>query len=402
MRFQAFAALMALALVVAGCGDDEELVRDAATGDGDGDGDISTQLPDAIANYADIVHATYVDSLAKAEELQAAVDDLIADPSEETLMVARNVWLDAREPYLLTETYRFYDGPIDNAEDGPEGLINAWPLDENYIDYVEDDASAGIINDPSEAIDAESLLALNGVGSDANVATGFHAIEFLLWGQDLSADGPGDRPYTDFVDGGTADNQDRRRAYLKVVTDLLVEHLEGLVAAWAPDDEDNYRAELLEAAPKEALRRILTGMTILSGFETGGERLQTAYDTADQNDEHSCFSDNTHRDMVQDVRGIQNVYLGTYRTLDGERVDGPSIRAVIAATDDALATRLAMRIQESVDLAEDLVPPFDNEIALDNEDGRARVLELIDSLNEQESDLLDVFELFELDIEIPE
>ena len=80
--------------------------------------------------------------------------------------------------------------------DGPEGLINAWPLDEAYIDYVEGDPAAGVVNDPDTypTIDAELLTSLNEQGGEANISTGWHAIEFLLWGQDLSTDGPGDAP----------------------------------------------------------------------------------------------------------------------------------------------------------------------------------------------------------------
>jgi putative iron-regulated protein len=390
MRFH---VIVAAVLVLSGaCGDDD----DATDNDPDGAGGDDT-LKDAVATYSRIVLASYEDSLAGAEELDAVIGDFLADPTAETLADARDAWLTAREPYLQTEAYRFYDGPIDNPDDGPEGQINAWPLDEAYIDYVEGDETAGIINDPDAPIDAESLLALNEQGGEKNIATGFHAIEFLLWGQDLSEDGPGDRPHTDFVVGGTADNQERRGQYLQVTSALLVEQLEGLVDAWKAGDSDNYRAELAAAKPKEALRRILTGITVLSGFETGGERLQTAYDTGDQEDEHSCFSDNTDRDMVQDVRGIQNVYLGSYERTDGDVVDGTSIEAAVAEVDEGLAEDIAERMEESFELAKALEPPFDREIAFDNTAGRKRVLDLIDSLVAQEKLLMDVFTAFELE-----
>ena len=104
--------LLALPLVLAGCGG------------------LPGNTGDAVANYADIVEATYADTLADAQALDGTLEALVADPSDTTLAAARTAWLDSREPYLQTEVFRFYDGPIDNAEDGPEGLINAWPLDE--------------------------------------------------------------------------------------------------------------------------------------------------------------------------------------------------------------------------------------------------------------------------------
>jgi putative iron-regulated protein len=145
------------------------------------------------------------------------------------MSAAKQAWLDSRDPYLQTEVYRVYDGPIDTPDDGPEGLLNAWPLDEQYIDYVVGDDDAGIING-DDTIDAATLEGLNEVGGEKNVATGYHAVEFLLWGQDLSETGPGERSYTDYVrDGsGTAANQDRRGTYLNVVGTMLVEHLSGV------------------------------------------------------------------------------------------------------------------------------------------------------------------------------
>jgi len=360
-------------------------------------GDEDELINEAAEQYASVVSATYGDALASALALKTEIAAFLDEPSEETLTAAKKAWLASREPYLKTEAFRFYDGPIDNPEDGPEGQLNAWPLDEAYIDYVVGDVDSGIINDPSVAITALALGALNEQGGEKNIATGYHAIEFLLWGQDLSEDGPGERPVTDYT---TADNSERRGQYLQVVTDLLVQDLEGLVQAWS-SGKTNYRAEFLAESPAEKMRRVLTGLIVLSGFETGGERLQTAYDTQDQEDEHSCFSDNTHRDMVGDVLGIQDVYLGTYQKLDGTKLSGTSFFEVVKAKDSALAAELKDRIQTSLELAEALKPPFDQEIK--SSAGRKRVEALIESLRfEQEPLLEDVFRLFELTIPNPE
>lgn len=351
----------------------------------------------AAEQYAAVVSATYGDALASALVLKTEIAAFLSDPSEDTLSAAKEAWLASREPYLKTEAYRFYDGPIDNPDNGPEGQLNAWPLDEAYIDYVASDAEAGIVNDPSLEISADALVALNEEGGEKNIATGYHAVEFLLWGQDLSEDGPGARPFTDYT---TADNAERRAEYLKVVTELLVKDLESLVQAWAPL-EDNYRKAFLAESPREKMRRVLTGLIVLSGFETGGERLQTAYDTQDQEDEHSCFSDNTHRDMVGDILGIQDVYLGNYTKLDGTKLSGTGFFDVVKAKDSALAEELRDRIETSLELAEALKPPFDQEIK--NPEGRTRVEALIESLRfEQEPLLEEVFRLFGLTIPAPE
>ncbi len=361
---------------------------------------LPANAPDAVATYADIVHATYEDSGYGAAELRGAITSFTATPDAAGLDAARTAWLDNRESYLQSEAFRFYDGPIDNPTDGPEGLINAWPMDEAYVDYVEGDETAGIINDPTVPIDADTLMGLNESGGEKNIATGYHAIEFLLWGQDFDDAGPGARPYQDYlIDGDTAaPNAERRAQYLFVIAELLEGHLRGLDDAWE-DTAGSYR-EGFTADGNEftALQNALTGIIVLSGFETGGERLQAALDSGEQEDEHSCFSDNTHRDMVVDVVGIGNVWWGEY----GGEVDGTGLRDVVAEVDADLAASVDDRIDESLALAEALQPPFDQEINPANDEGNARVQALIDSLRTQEELLFEVFSALGMTVEIPE
>jgi putative iron-regulated protein len=368
------------------------------TDDGVGGAGGGAEFPEQVAReaadtYADIVFASYQDSLELALVLHTAIGDFVTEPSETGLDAARTAWLEAREPYLETEVYRFYGGPIDNEEDGPEGTLNAWPLDEAYIDYVEGDEDAGLINDPDVEISAENLVSLNEQGGEKNIATGYHAIEFLLWGQDHDDDGPGARPLSDYT---TGENADRRKLYLLTVSELLVENLEQLADAWA-DGQDNYRADWAELSGEDALRSALTGMLKLSGFETGGERIETALESGSQEDEHSCFSDNTHRDMIQDVQGVENVWYGTYRGLGGD-ISGPGVRAAVVEIDEELAAEVDDLIEASLDAGNALEPPFDQEISFDNPDGRERVQALATSLRALEDGLTEVFRALELDV----
>src|ERR1044072_4726091 len=93
-----------------------------------------------LETYAQIVLATYEDSIAAAREMDAAIDALLANPSEETLNAARERWRVPRIPYSYSEAFRFYAGPID-SDTGPEGQLNGWPLDENHIDRSEEHTS---------------------------------------------------------------------------------------------------------------------------------------------------------------------------------------------------------------------------------------------------------------------
>ena len=348
----------------------------------------------ALKFYRELAYAGYADTLDTARALEVAIAALVAGPSQQTLDAARKAWLAAREPYLQTEVFRFYDGPIDRPGDGPEPWLNAWPLDEAYIDYVVGDAQAGIINDPSVTLDAETLTALNET-SETSISTGYHAIEFLLWGQDQSDVGPGARPYTDYVTEGpdATLNADRRGQYLTTIAALLVGHLAGLVAEWEPD-ADNYRAAFAAVDHEEGLRRLLTALIVLCGVETGGERLLVALDSGDQEDEHSCFSDNTHRDTIQDIQGLVNVWRGTYTRLDGSLLTGDGLGFVVQQLDAALAASIDEDLENALALAKAIQPPFDQEIKVSNSAGRARVRAVVDALLELEQRFAGLLRLY--------
>jgi putative iron-regulated protein len=311
-----------------------------------------------VTNHADLVSATYQDSLAAVRKLQHAIDALLAKPSGPSLDAARAAWLAARVPYCQTEVCRFYDGPIDQVE----GMVNAWPIDENYIDYVADDPNAGVINAVSNfpALSRELIVSLNEKEGKKNISTGFHALEFLLWGQDLNPTGPGNRPWRDFTAG--ARHGDRRRQYLRIVAELLVEHLETVTAAWAVTDHPNYRSEFLAMDSDVALANILKGMGALSGPELAGERLTVPYETKEQEDEQSCFSDNTRNDLLYDAVGIQNVYLGRYLDRTGRKIEGPGVHDLLLRLDPELATKLAAQIETTVACTRSIPQPFDQVI----------------------------------------
>ena len=339
-----------------------------------------------VAHYAALVHANQEDALEGARALQRAVAAFTAQPSADTLAGARQAWLAAREAYGQTEAFRFYGGPIDD-KNGPEGRINAWPMDEGYVDGLKDKPDGGLVNNRRFAITKKSLAAQNERGGEENIATGWHAIEFLLWGQDQSETGPGARSFEDFIDG-KAPNADRRRQYLNVVTELLVDDLGSLVKAWAPGVKNNYRAGF-ERGGRESLRKMLLGLGSLSRGELAGERLEVALNSQDQEDEHSCFSDNTHRDVVNNALGIENVWLGRYKRSDGRVLQGPSLRDLVAAKDAALAERTSSQLRRSVLAAEAIQAPFDREIVgAKAAPGRQRVQQAVDSLVQQSKDLL--------------
>ncbi|MEM9050227.1 MAG: imelysin family protein [Pseudomonadota bacterium] len=322
---------------------------------------------EVVSNYADIAEAKYADSLTSALALQSAVDALIAAPSAETMQEAKDAWVASRVPYQQTEVYRFGNAIVDDWE----GKVNAWPLDEGLIDYVDvayggptDENAYAALNVIANAsftlsgatIDASTISASlleetlqEADGVEANVATGYHAIEFLLWGQDLNGHGPGagDRPWTDYAlgDACTGGNCDRRAAYLKAATDLLVSDLEWMAAQWT--DDGAARAELM-SDPAAGIVAMITGMGSLSYGEQAGERMRLGLMLNDPEEEHDCFADNTHNSHYYDGLGIQNVYMGAYVRIDGSLVSGPSLSDLVAAVDPELDTEMRMKLSTTM------------------------------------------------------
>jgi len=388
------AKLLPLCLVlVLGCATD-------APGSPWDDADIRAKASAASERYAELVAASYDATLTAAEAMQAEIEAFLAAPSAAGLLAARVAWLAAREHYGATEVFRFYGGPIDAEPDNLEGRINSWPLDEVYIDYVEGAPDGGVINDRTShpTLDRDLLLALNGAGGEDDISTGWHAIEFLLWGQDLRADGPGERPYTDFLatPDGTAANQDRRAQYLRLVTDLLVDDLRALSDAWA--EGAPYRDDFVAADPQEALTRVLLGMGSLSGAELSGERMGVAYSTREQEDEHSCFSDNTHRDFYTNAVGIEDVYLGRHGTLSGA-----SLSAVVAAVDPDLDATLRGQLRASVAAMAAIPVPFDQAIlAPDGSPERKAIADAIAALKAQTASIAQVAAALEITLNLEE
>ncbi|MCO7504139.1 MULTISPECIES: imelysin family protein [Pseudomonas] len=412
----ATASLLAIAISLAGCGDDKDkaaapqAAAPAAASTTQASGAVDEAAAQAVVkHYAEMVYAVYSDSLSTAKTLQTAVDAFLAKPDADTLAAAKTAWVAARVPYLQSEVFRFGNTIIDDWE----GQVNAWPLDEGLIDYVDKSyehalgnpaATANIIANTEiqvgeDKVDVkdltpEKLASLNELGgSEANVATGYHAIEFLLWGQDLNGTGPGagNRPASDYLqgEGATGGHNERRRAYLKAVTQLLVNDLEEMVGNWKPAVADNYRATLEAEPVANGLRKMLFGMGSLSLGELAGERMKVSLEANSPEDEQDCFSDNTHYSHFYDAKGIRNVYLGEYTRTDGTKLSGPSLSSLVAkvdpATDNTLKADLEAteaKIQVMVDHALK-GEHYDQLIAADNAAGNQIVRDAIAALVKQ-------------------
>ncbi len=344
------------------------------TGCGGGGGDSSTapagistaNKAAALTTYAIVAEKNYAQALTDAIALKRTIDTFAATQTQPNLDAAKAAWKTSRNSYGTTEIFRLSNGPIDGEElwietlyGNREGQINAWPLDENMIDYTQPNSSTarttGNIIDSSgnftpsngDAVDVSTittavLSALNENGGDANVATGYHAIEFLLWGQDQDynnflndtitngATAAGSRPLADFT---TEPNAARRLDYLTASAELLVEDLTAVANAWKSSSANCtsgvgcYRAAFLNKltgadaskniSTAEALKQVFAGMGVFIKSELANERMAVAVLTPSEEDEHSCFSDNTHVDIDKNYHGFVNALKGTYNGSQG-------------------------------------------------------------------------------------
>ena len=438
MKFTTSKTLLAFSLVAvltagfSGCGGSSSSSGDASI--------TAAQKTTVLTGYADLADARMQAALSDAEALQTAIAAFTSDPTETTLQAAKDAWLVSRESYGLTEAFRLSEGPID-AEEGwvaeaygaPEGQMNAWPLDENMIDYTiaaGGNTTSGNIIDTAgmftpnggDAVDvtmitAAALGALNENGGDANVASGYHAIEFLLWGQDQDynsfiddtvTNGPmtaGERPLEDYTSHA---NADRRKAYLNAAAELLVADLETVTAAWSKtasadcdtDATGCYRAALLgeltgnDAAKNieadTAIRTIIIGLGVFVKSELANERIGVAALTPSEEDEHSCFSDNTHRDIATNFEGFVDILkagsASLYSLTDGTTRD--EIEALIDSIDEKIVT---------IDTTAKTSEHFDYQIK-PGADNRQLIVDMKNQMRSLGDKMVDVADSFGIDL----
>ena len=357
-----------------------------------------------VDSYIKIAHATYDDSLLTAKSLRNAIDYFLSNPTTENLALAKSAWLASRIPYQQTEVFRFGNTIVDNWE----GKVNAWPLDEGLIDYVQ---KTGVVNESENPLYASNVIANNSIfingkrvdatdinpkflaevlheaeGIEANVATGYHAIEFLLWGQDLNGNnsGNGIRPASDYdIENCTHSNCVRRAQYLKAAVDLLVQDLEEMVSYWT----DSGKATLmLKNNYSLAMSSILMGMGSLSYGELAGERMQLGLYLNDPEEEHDCFSDNTHNSHYYNQVGISNIYYANYKRINGNEINGYSLSDFIQNTNPKFSKVMDSKIQNAtialsnVRVRAENIESYDQMIAKDNIEGNNTIQVAINAL----------------------
>lgn len=360
-----------------------------------------------LENYASNLHAAYTESVKDTEALKVALQALVEAPSAANLEAAKTAWLASRANYMLTEGARFYDGPIDAEPANHEGAVNSWPFDEAYIDYVVDGPTrsegqlpgdGGIIADTSIDLTADNLDEMNGEGGDENISAGWHAIEFLLWGQATKEVGPGERPYTDYLttDATHGETAERRGQYLIAAVDGILGHLNALVKAWEPGA--SYRTEFVANKDDISVINALSGLGKMSKGELAGERINAGLESKERRDQHNCFSSTTMVDYERDARGIRDMFLGNFGSNDG-----PGFDELVAAKDADLAKKITDQLNGSINGIKGITVTFEEAISgADSDPARKALIEVRESLRTQGDMFGEAASALGLSLTIPE
>ena len=324
---------------------------------------ISSIEKEVLINYLNTAQAAYLDAYETTDSLNIKIKAFVQNPDAIRFETCKAAWKRARIFYGQTEAYRGLGGPIEEYE----SFINAWPLDEAYVDYVYDSTKVknvygGIINDTVayKNLDYLTIRNANLALGDAAVSTGYHAIEFLLWGQDFYNEGAGKRSFTDYTFGT---NAVRRGKYLAIVSQMLVYDLQAVLT----DLNKTYKEDLLNPVTLNYnCFTILNGISQMSKGEFGGERIIPALETKNQEDEHSCFSDNTHIDILMNAIGMQSLYTGTFTKRNGQKIQGRSFAKFVESLAPATNKSAVDQLNKLVLEAKLISAPFDQAVMSDN------------------------------------
>ena len=328
---------------------------------------------EVLFHYTLLGYAMYSDAFSAVAELWKEIKVFDEAPSEPTFLQARHAWQTSRLAYDRTEVFRFPRSPIE--EENLEELINAWDVQAGVVE-------ADIIGDPDAfpEISRQVLVQLSRSPEAPGVVTGWHVVEFLLWGP---VGTERDARLTKFTDDGLAD---RRRAFLRAAMDLLVFHIGRVRGDWEEENYDNFAGAFLMERQDVVLGAVFTGISTLTREVMAGERLRAPLADNDPAQLLSRYSDTTTDDLLANLEGLKSIYGGTYVTSHGRPVTGDGFKVLVASVDAALAEALDAALENATAKVEAIPRPLGIVLAEGDPAERATVIAAAEAL-EAVSDL---------------
>ena len=304
------AALALAVLTFASCSDNDEPTVDPVE---------TATLKEAVTNTSNnIIINTYGNLNQKATALLTAVNQLSTSKTSANLTVTKNAWVETRVYWEQSEGFLY--GPVDN--EGIDPAMDTWPVDVTAMN--------DILNS-SSPITVATL-------ENNNEARGFHLIEFLLWGEDGTK---------------TADQLTTRQLeLLKAAAQDLQNNTQKLYNGWIASSGnfvDNFINPSPNAYPSyvAVLEEITEGLITIAD-EVGNSKIEDPLNSEGSTPypqlEESRFSNNSKLDFADNIRSIQNIYLG----IGNGAGNGKGLSSLVAAKNPTLDAKIKASITESI------------------------------------------------------
>jgi predicted lipoprotein len=268
-----------------------------------------------------VITPTYVALHDQAIGLRDCIVEFEAMPTEATLTACKNAWVAARVPWEQSEAFLF--GPV--TELGLDPAMDSWPVDYQQLQAV---------LTSSVALSAASITENLGGGMK-----GFHTIEYLLWGAGH------ERSATELA-GAARDVE-----YLEALTAALADDSARLVTAWQGSGEAAGYGERFAqsgtehgvyATQLDAVQELIGGMSAICD-EVAFGKIAEPFNRRDPNAIESQFSYNSLLDFSDNMRSVQNLYLGSR--------DGTQSATSLATVIDRYTPDLNVRVKDQIDRA---------------------------------------------------
>ena len=296
--------------------------------------ELSASAKEIVLKYVEQIGTDLIQARIEIERFQSSIVTLADHVSSENLSLSKQAWLDAHSAYELTTLHRYFATQLIGEQNSLALMqlqyqINHWPIIPGYIDYVNGYPDSGIVYDINVTLDVDSLREQHGAFDIYEVTLGFHVIEFLLWGYDTDSVA---RPAADFdavleltpeeTESGYSLEQlsnNRRRLFLAVAADTLVEDFRALQSLWLTE-ESSIRQRIESTSGTELIVILADSMSAMLNQELLLRSLYPMLNGDFVESIQSPYSRSTQNAVSSQLSGLERLLL-EHQTENGTTLD---------------------------------------------------------------------------------
>ncbi len=294
---------------------------------------------------ANVAQDNYDDLAVLSSGLQEHIVAFSTSLSDADLTLCKQQWRDTRLSWERSEALLF--GPV--ATENIDPRIDTWPV--NFVD-LEAQLSSG------NAFTAAYISSLE------DALKGFHPIEYLLFGAN------GDKTAAQF----TA----REIEYITALAADLANLTGSLDQRWDPATGNNYTSAFTTAGngsteyptQRAAFEELVNAMAGICDEVANGKMGEVLL-AQDPSMEESPFAKNSLIDFTNNIRGVENVYLGRYDA------DGTGMENFVREHDLQLDNTIKQQLGTSINALGTITVPFGQAII----EQPVQVQQAIDAIN---------------------